>query len=82
MSNPDLPELISPTLGCIESRLTLRTSLSSLRGRLDLMVSQLSTTHDQDNDGDDDEPLLSFNDKGVYMCELIRVRLLISCNCF
>lgn len=70
VSNPELPDLLGPTLGCIESRLTLRTPLNSLRGRLDLMVSQLSTNNEQEND-EDDEPLLSFNDKGKYLIKCV-----------
>lgn len=64
LANPDLSDLIGPTLDSIETRLTLQAPLTVLRGRLDLLVSQLSSSSAGNDDDDEDEALLVFNDKG------------------
>lgn len=63
LANPDLSDLIGPTLDSIETRLTLQAPLTVLRGRLDLLVSQLSSS-EKGKDEEDEEALLVFNDKG------------------
>ncbi|KAJ8926553.1 hypothetical protein NQ314_021069 [Rhamnusium bicolor] len=62
MSNPELPDLLGPVLGSIESRLSLLTPLNRLKGRLDFLVSQVSCSSTQEY-SENEEPLLIFNDK-------------------
>lgn len=61
LSNPDLPELVAPVLGAIETRLQLQNPLNRLSGRLDLLLSHASVA---DVDTNESRPLLIFNDKG------------------
>lgn len=61
LSNPDLPELVAPVLGAVESRLQLLNPLNRLSGRLDLLLSHVSAA---DVDTHESRPLLIFNDKG------------------
>ncbi|GJQ77781.1 hypothetical protein Trydic_g16043 [Trypoxylus dichotomus] len=61
-SNPQLSQLLDPVLESIQSRLLLQTPLSRLRGRLDLLMSQINNTTAQENN-ENDEPLLSYVDK-------------------
>lgn len=62
ISNPQLVEMIGPVLGSIENRLSLLTPISRLRGRLDLLVSQISDTSSKDTEID--EALLVYKDQG------------------
>ncbi|KAK4873052.1 hypothetical protein RN001_015081 [Aquatica leii] len=64
LSNPELPSMLAPVLGCIESRLSLLMPLNRLRGRLDLLVSQVTTANAPNNEEDEDA-LLVYNDKGL-----------------
>lgn len=66
MSNPELQELLVPLIGSIESRLTLLTPLHRLKGRLGLLLSQVSSNSENALQGinDNEEPLLIFDDKG------------------
>lgn len=66
LTNPELPDLLGPVLGTIESRLSLLTPLNRLRGRLDLLVSQVSTSNSQNTEQTEDDALLIYNDKGRY----------------
>ncbi|KAJ8959403.1 hypothetical protein NQ318_022091 [Aromia moschata] len=63
ISNPELPDLLGSMLGSIESRLTLLTPLNKLKGRLDLLVSQVSRNSTQDTGENEEQALLVFNDK-------------------
>ncbi|KAJ8920002.1 hypothetical protein NQ315_006532, partial [Exocentrus adspersus] len=66
MSNPELQELLGPVLGSIESRLTLLTPLHRLKGRLSLLVSQVSGSNSNNSlqgVDENEEPLLIFDDK-------------------
>lgn len=63
LSNPQLSELLDPVLGSIQSRLLLQTPLNRLRGRLDLLMSQINGSGPQDSN-EPDEPLLVYVDKG------------------
>lgn len=62
LSNPELSELLGSVLGSIESRLLLLNPLNRLQGRLDLLVSQVSTSNET---SEDTSALLIFNDKGT-----------------
>ncbi|KAL3285074.1 hypothetical protein HHI36_019198 [Cryptolaemus montrouzieri] len=64
ISNPNLSDLLAPVLNSIENRLTLQSPLSRLRGRLKLIVSQITETS---NEGpkEDVEALVTFNDKDL-----------------
>ncbi|KAF5296378.1 hypothetical protein FQA39_LY12497 [Lamprigera yunnana] len=62
ISNPDLPTLLAPILGSIESRLSLLLPLNRLRGRLDLLVSQVTAANAPSKEEDEDA-LLMYNDK-------------------
>ncbi|KRT82733.1 hypothetical protein AMK59_3512, partial [Oryctes borbonicus] len=62
LSNPQLSELLDPILGSIQSRLLLQTPLSRLRGRLDLLMTQINNATMQESN-ENDEPLLSYVDK-------------------
>lgn len=64
VSNPELADLLGPVMSSIESRLSLQTPLNRLRGRLDLLVSQLNVSNVAEEA--DDEALLVFNDKGAH----------------
>lgn len=66
MSNPELQELLGPLIGNIESRLTLLTPLHRLKGRLSLLMSQVSSNSNSSLQGinENEEPLLIFDDKG------------------
>ncbi|KAK5640559.1 hypothetical protein RI129_011370 [Pyrocoelia pectoralis] len=64
LSNPDLPNLLGPVLGSIESRLSLLMPLNRLKGRLDLLVSQVSNVNASDENVEDNA-LLIYNDKGL-----------------
>lgn len=61
LANPELSDIIGPALSAIQNRLTLFNPLNSLKGRLDLLVTQLSVDVKKDIE---DEPFLIFNDKG------------------
>ncbi|KAF2897424.1 hypothetical protein ILUMI_08750 [Ignelater luminosus] len=63
LSNPELPDLLGPVLGTIESRLSLLTPLNRLRGRLDLLVSQVGASNSQNTEQTEDDALLIYNDK-------------------
>ncbi|XP_018566878.1 WD repeat-containing protein 43 [Anoplophora glabripennis] len=65
MSNPELQELLAPMIGSIENRLTLLTPLHRLKGRLGLLISQVSSSSDSAVQGfnENEEPLLIFDDK-------------------
>lgn len=63
LANPDLADLISPILGTIESRLTQLTPLSRLKGRLDLLVTQISNSSRKVEEADD--ALLVYKDQGI-----------------
>uniref|UniRef100_A0A1Y1KTT8 Small-subunit processome Utp12 domain-containing protein n=1 Tax=Photinus pyralis TaxID=7054 RepID=A0A1Y1KTT8_PHOPY len=64
LSNPDLPNMLGPVLGSIESRLSLLTPLNRLKGRLDLLVSQVANVTAAEEDKEEDA-LLVYNDKGL-----------------
>lgn len=68
LSNPELPDLLGATVGSIQNRLTLHMPLSSLRGRLDLLVSQISSKSDANNQSQEDEAMLVYNDTGTNIC--------------
>lgn len=72
LSNPELPELLGPTVGTIQNRLSLHMPLSGLRGRLDLLVSQISSSTDPNEQSQEDEALLLYNDAGIirYFCAI------------
>lgn len=61
ISNPELSDIIGPSLNSIENRLTLFNPLNSLKGRLELLITQLNVNTDNEIE---DEPFLIFNDKG------------------
>lgn len=63
LSNPELSDIIGPVLSGIENRLTLFNPLNSLKGRLELLVTQLTVDSQKEVE---DEPFLVFNDKGVF----------------
>lgn len=62
LSNPELPELLGPTVGSIQNRLSLHMPLGSLRGRLDLLASQISSSTDSKDQSQDDRPMIYYND--------------------
>uniref|UniRef100_A0A6P7GDA3 WD repeat-containing protein 43 n=1 Tax=Diabrotica virgifera virgifera TaxID=50390 RepID=A0A6P7GDA3_DIAVI len=62
MSNPQLPDLLSATLGSIQSRLGLLTPLNRLKGRLDLLIPQVSSSFQQDST-ENEQALLVYNDR-------------------
>ncbi|CAH1993955.1 unnamed protein product [Acanthoscelides obtectus] len=62
ISNADLPNLLGSTVGSIESRLSLATSVNRLRGRIDLLIPQVSGTQGQQN-GDDEQAVLVYDDR-------------------
>lgn len=64
LSNPELPDLLGSTVGSIQQRLTLHMPLNNLRGRLDLLVSQISNSTDANNQNQDDDAMLIYNDTG------------------
>lgn len=63
MSNPDLPEMFSSYMGSIETRLSLLAPLNRLKGRLDLLLPQVTGASKQDL-SENEKPLLIYNDKG------------------
>ncbi|KAJ8972161.1 hypothetical protein NQ317_010116 [Molorchus minor] len=62
MSNPELPQLLGTLKENIDTRLTLLTPLHKLKGKLDLLVGQVSSSSLQDT-SENEEPLLVYNDK-------------------
>ncbi|CAG9816276.1 unnamed protein product [Phaedon cochleariae] len=62
ISNPELPEMLGSTLGSIENRLALLTPLNRLKGRLDLLLPQVSGGSTKEA-LDSEEPLLVYNDE-------------------
>lgn len=62
IANPHLIDLIGPILGTIESRLSLLSPVSRLRGRLDLLITQISNSSKEENEVED--ALLTFKDGG------------------
>ncbi|CAH0546158.1 unnamed protein product [Brassicogethes aeneus] len=62
ISNPSLGELLGSSLMGIENRLSLLTPLNRLKGRINLLSSQISTTPES-NEVDEEEALLVFDDK-------------------
>lgn len=62
LANPDLHDLISPILSSIESRLSQFTPLSRLKGRLDLLVTQITNSTRKNNEPED--ALLVYKDQG------------------
>lgn len=77
LANSDLSDLIGPTLDSIENRLTLQAPLTVLRGRLDLLVSQLSSS-EAGKDDEEEEALLVFDDKGKKSFKMIMIILIFS----
>ncbi|ERL83325.1 WD repeat-containing protein 43-like [Dendroctonus ponderosae] len=64
ISNPNLSEMFSSALGTIQHRIYSQTALHRLRGKLELLVPQVSTINNAENyDEDDEEALLVFIDK-------------------
>lgn len=66
VSNPNLSELFSSALGSIHNRINAQTALQRLRGKLELLVPQVSTINNPENDDEDEEALLVFIDKGRF----------------
>lgn len=64
LSNPDLWSFFGQVLGSIESGLELQTPRNKLMGRLELLITQINHTPQQDSQ--DNEALLVFNDKGLW----------------
>ncbi|XP_056630319.1 WD repeat-containing protein 43 [Diorhabda sublineata] len=62
MSNPELPELLSSMLGSIQNRLSLWIPLNRLKGRLDLLLPQVTGLPQQDA-CENQIPLLVYNDR-------------------
>lgn len=62
MSNPELPELFSSMLGSVQNRLGLLTPLNRLKGRLDLLLPQVTGLPQQDV-SENQTPLLVYNDR-------------------
>ncbi|XP_049819073.1 WD repeat-containing protein 43 [Aethina tumida] len=62
ISNPKLSELLGDSLSGIECRLAMQAQLQRLRGRLNLLASQISAKPSTEGDLNE-EPLLVFNDK-------------------
>lgn len=63
-SNPNLPEMLQTTLVSVDSRLHMLTPLTRLKGRLDLLIPQVSRTSAEESCLDE-EPVLVFQDKGL-----------------
>ncbi|KAK9882917.1 hypothetical protein WA026_023765 [Henosepilachna vigintioctopunctata] len=61
ISNPNLPDLFAPMMNSIEHRLTLLAPLNRLKGRLNLLVSQVSVSSEEFRENE--EAMLIFNDK-------------------
>ncbi|VEN54071.1 unnamed protein product [Callosobruchus maculatus] len=62
ISNTELPNLLGSTMGSIENRISLATPVNRLRGRIDLLIPQVSGTQGQQN-GDDDQAILVYDDR-------------------
>lgn len=65
LTNPDLPDLLGSTVGSIQNRLALYMPLNNLRGRLDLLVSQINSSSEASGENNEDEALLFYNDTGM-----------------
>lgn len=63
ISNPNLSELFSGALTSIQSRLNQQAPLNRLRGKLELLIPQVTSSSNVEIN-EDDEALLVFNDKG------------------
>lgn len=63
ISNPNLSELFSGALASIQSRLNQQAPLNRLRGKLELLIPQVTSSSNVEIN-EDDEALLVFNDKG------------------
>ncbi|XP_066254470.1 WD repeat-containing protein 43 [Euwallacea similis] len=63
ISNPSLPELFSSALGSIDNKINSQAALNRLKGKLELLVPQVTSAASAEND-EEDEALLVFNDKG------------------
>ncbi|XP_018327212.1 WD repeat-containing protein 43 [Agrilus planipennis] len=63
ISNPDISAILGPVIGNIESRLSLQAPLSKLKGRLSLLLSQV-TSFNSEESNHNEEPILVYNDKG------------------
>lgn len=62
ISNPNLAEMLAGVLGSIQSRIGSQTGFNRLRGKLELLVPQINGANPEN--GEEDEALLVFNDKG------------------
>ncbi|KAF5295879.1 hypothetical protein FQR65_LT10367 [Abscondita terminalis] len=62
LSNSELPNLLAPVLGSVENRLSLLMPLNRLKGRLGLLVSQVTAVNAPNNE-DEEDALLVYNDK-------------------
>ena len=64
LSQPDLVELFGPILSLIDTKLTLLTELSKLKGRVSLVTGQISQTVEE-HDKDLTENCLVYQDTGL-----------------
>ena len=64
LSQPDLVELFGPVLSLIDTKLTLLTELSKLKGRVSLVTGQISQTMEE-HDKDLTENCLVYQDTGL-----------------
>ncbi|XP_067007898.2 WD repeat-containing protein 43 [Anabrus simplex] len=62
LANPEVASTVSPILGLIESRLSVLIPLSRLRGRLDLLVDQITESSSRSEADREEESLLVYQD--------------------
>lgn len=66
LANPEITETFAPLLSLVETRLGLLAPLTKLRGRLDLLVDQISSSSETfEANRDPEESLLVYQDAGM-----------------
>lgn len=64
LAHPEIGDSLGPILGLIDSKLSILSELSRLRGRVSLVTGQISRSHEEQSKDITEESLLVYQDPG------------------